>query len=810
MTRLTRCRVVMFPALWIAVFLLVSVACGGAQQASTPEGARPSADQEMPRTTPGPEVHGHPNPKWAVAPSLEEQIFDALTYDRLVIVRASLLSVTATTEEEGAGYRPLHELRFTVHEYLEGSGPTELVVVVRGERTYPTEPLARREAEYAASQRNTSWDNRQATLFVGLAEASAQGTGGSGGTSRRAAFMRSNPEESPWDYTVDHMSRAWLPGEAAATGTDSVAANFRFITDGAKSPAPTITMADLRTQIAALKAEFDAGKGIFGFEECISRRILYERLTRAQNLGPRPKAKTIGSGLAAGTGIDIREDNHGEPQYNNYWLKGPDASFFQAVNVDDDTSPANGYTYMLATARPLLAGTYRVHYMPQHYTHVPCNFKPSVSYSDWTVTVTAPAGTVHEAFFDLLVGTTGFPLPPDFAISGVSTAIHLLDWNNGKVVLTLYPYANLAGHTLDFIGLDGTVILSLDAGAAVVDRTTGTLTWPVATQPWREEDQLMLRIRQSATRLAAPAAPTNPVATADDTEVDLSWDAVSGAAKYRVEYRLSTSSSWTTDDASVTGTSHTVDGLTCGTAYDFRVSAYGNGTTRKAAWGTAATVSGSTDACANRNRAPAFGASSYTFSVREDASTGDAVGSVSATDADAGDTVTYSITAGNADGKFAVNGSTGAITVAGALDYETTASYTLTAQAADGNGGTTTVSVAISVTDVVEPSVGPSITISGLVTTLGKGESDEFTVTATLGQDTTGIFLIALLTSGSGISLNSGCTSGDRTVILPIGVTSHTATFTLHGCAAPGGTITARLIHGTTIATTTQAVTVTA
>ena len=102
------------------------------------------------------------------------------------------------------------------------------------------------------------------------------------------------------------------------------------------------------------------------------------------------------------------------------------------------------------------------------------------------------------------------------------------------------------------------------------------------------------------------------------------------------------------------------------------------------------------------NSAPAFGYSAYSLSVAEDASVGDAVGTVSAGDADAGDTLTYSITEGNGDGKFAIGG-TGDITVAAALDYETETAYTLTVQAADDNTATATATVNVAVTDVVDP-----------------------------------------------------------------------------------------------------------
>ncbi len=109
---------------------------------------------------------------------------------------------------------------------------------------------------------------------------------------------------------------------------------------------------------------------------------------------------------------------------------------------------------------------------------------------------------------------------------------------------------------------------------------------------------------------------------------------------------------------------------------------------------------------AQTNRAPVFGSATYSFSVAEDAATGTAVGSVSATDAD-DDGLTYSIETGNGDGKFAMDGSSGAITTTGALDHATTPSYALTVQADDGNGGTATATVNVTVTDVEETSPGP-------------------------------------------------------------------------------------------------------
>ena len=77
--------------------------------------------------------------------------------------------------------------------------------------------------------------------------------------------------------------------------------------------------------------------------------------------------------------------------------------------------------------------------------------------------------------------------------------------------------------------------------------------------------------------------------------------------------------------------------------------------------------------------APTFGAASYAFKAAENAAVGATVGQVKAT-GQGKDAVSYTLTAGNTGGAFAVNAKTGAITVAKALDYETTASYSLTVQ----------------------------------------------------------------------------------------------------------------------------------
>ena len=218
----------------------------------------------------------------------------------------------------------------------------------------------------------------------------------------------------------------------------------------------------------------------------------------------------------------------------------------------------------------------------------------------------------------------------------------------------------------------------------------------------------------------APPAPQGLSVTLADGTFSLTWGEVTGAARYEAQYRVSGSDEeWATLEATE-GTSSTLSpegGPACGSTYEFRVRAYGDGETYAAGWGAASDAAyATTDAC---NQAPVFDPASYDFTVSEDAATGDSVGAVSATDPDADDTVTYAITAGNGDGKFAMDESTGAITVAGALDHEATASYSLTVEASDGNSGTATTTVEIGVTDV--PEDAPSAP-EGLSVSLANGE----------------------------------------------------------------------------------------
>ena len=167
--------------------------------------------------------------------------------------------------------------------------------------------------------------------------------------------------------------------------------------------------------------------------------------------------------------------------------------------------------------------------------------------------------------------------------------------------------------------------------------------------------------------LTPPPAPDGVDLVLADGVFTITWDAVSGADKYEPQYQTVTGDEWTalpeTEEISTTYTPG--GGLACGTVYRFRVRAYG-GIMHSAEWVTpSGEVTHTTEAC---NEAPGFNTDSYAFTVDEDAALDFVVGTVSAPDTDEGDMVSYSITTGNEDGKFAIAESTGVITIAATLD----------------------------------------------------------------------------------------------------------------------------------------------
>ena len=112
---------------------------------------------------------------------------------------------------------------------------------------------------------------------------------------------------------------------------------------------------------------------------------------------------------------------------------------------------------------------------------------------------------MHEAFFDPVTDGTavaaddanGVLKPATFTgADGASATIERIEWESGTVKLEVSPHTVVAGHAVDFIELDGSVSLSLHADQATVDAANDTLSWSVASQPWDDGDELMVRVRE--------------------------------------------------------------------------------------------------------------------------------------------------------------------------------------------------------------------------------------------------------------------------------------------------------------------------
>ena len=155
------------------------------------------------------------------------------------------------------------------------------------------------------------------------------------------------------------------------------------------------------------------------------------------------------------------------------------------------------------------------------------------------------------------------------------------------------------------------------------------------------------------------------------------------------------------------------------------------------------------------------------FSVAENSAMGTAVGSVTATDPDQtspNNVLTYAITNGNTGNAFVINPTTGEITVADALDYETTVSYSLVVTVTDGGSPSRsdTGTITITVTDVDENTA--PVFANGATATVSYAENGTTAVTTVIARDAdAGQTVSFTLTGGADESLFSITSAGELT-----------------------------------------------
>jgi Zn-dependent metalloprotease len=177
------------------------------------------------------------------------------------------------------------------------------------------------------------------------------------------------------------------------------------------------------------------------------------------------------------------------------------------------------------------------------------------------------------------------------------------------------------------------------------------------------------------------------------------------------------------------------------------------------------TVPGGTGTSATNFRvlhAPVIGP--QTFGLAENSANSTVVGTVTASDPDAGETLSYSITGGNTGGAFNFSGNQLVVANATALDFETTPTFSLTVQVTDNGPSPQSASatVTVNLSDVAEGPTGvglspqslpenqPTSTAVGNFSTTGPGTGYAYSLVSGVGSTDNASFQIVggqLLTS---------------------------------------------------------------
>ena len=453
-------------------------------------------------------------PLYAGDSLIEEKVINSSTVVRATMASSSLEVIVDADGE----YAVAVKFNLVVTEYLKGTGPSNIVAVWVDGNFYDSREKADSRRDVLLAERDTQWDDREAIIFL-------YGILSGFGASLDAQLQRADhfllyvgDPYSLDDFYSLHSTRnkRWLP---AATSTVSTDDDQEFLLD-VPPPVETITLGDLKRRITEVTAEFDGGDGSEEYRHCVLSKY---RHIRNQRNWPEERGNPYGiwdlnysliSGQPVGTVLDERESGSNIPNVRiTRWLEGSDSSLFDyqegdstAADVDRDGENDDiRYDIMVSLARPIPAGEYRFDLKEAWPRYAICNFVIS---NEWTVTAVAPEGVLHEALFDPVTdgsavaadNSNGVLKPASFTDAGATSTIERIEWEagtgeSGTVKLKLSPHNALAGRVVDFIELDSTVSLSLIVDDATVDAANHTLTWTVASQPWEDGDQLMVRIR---------------------------------------------------------------------------------------------------------------------------------------------------------------------------------------------------------------------------------------------------------------------------------------------------------------------------
>ena len=785
-----------------------------------------------------------------------------------MVVRASLKTVSTAVERYYVmGYRPIpagEDLdyvpalvnTFDVEEYIKGSGGDEIVALALGQWEETESAATGRLAELLAG-RPTWADDREAVLFLNKNPKVPSTVNQS--DRYLAGYVEHRPGEDGYTVASRHV-RAWLPdaeapGASGGATTQRAATVQRFLLAEPRSTStasrsasggtstqpdpPTITLGALKSKAIAIVAEIVAGDGSEAYEKCVKAKYYVDRRsrTRVSESGRFEPAYEMGSGLATGYVLHSDYRAFGLPPdiTGRYWTEGPDGDLFTVETYDPrpirayvpPSAPPDHTQYgrRTVTVRPLPAGEYRYRSLGIPASRLICNlmgdFERQNIGAHATVTVTAPSGVTHEAFFDPAdlspgVGansSSGVLKPSTFG----SNSLERIEWASGTLKVNLT--GSHAGQHLDFLDQDGELVESVAVDDAV--SSGGLLTWSVPAQPWESDDKLMARLYRKTMELCAPrehfakpgACYQDPVFAGAPFSFTVAEDIAVGSAVGTVAVSHPEMATTTlaiisgddnghfaiSDEGAIT-TAHQLDRETT-PSYTLTVQADAGRWSRATAEVTV-TVTPVT----------------VTLSPREEQYFTGTDMTIEWSDPDGCDN-RYFVGVYNNEELYRVERILGfhpapATTTLSAdlnLSWDRVPSHDwwVGVHCAPDDGSEWRVvgkaSLQWGLPSATEP---PAITIADLGATLANGQSDGFTVSAS-NLDATASYTIRVTTDDADLGFDSGCTDRQEEVTVTAESASHTAALTLHGCATPGGTVTATLLSGgATIDTATQDVTV--
>jgi hypothetical protein len=189
----------------------------------------------------------------------------------------------------------------------------------------------------------------------------------------------------------------------------------------------------------------------------------------------------------------------------------------------------------------------------------------SGSLYDWRVTATCASGTGAAATAQfttqtVCVAPTGLSSTPGSTTATVSWAAvtaatsYAVDYKLNSSSTWISFSTAQTGTSANLSGLTASSLYDWRVSATCPSGTTSATAAQFTT-----------------TAPAVCDAPTGLTSTPGSTSATVSWTAVSGAVSYAVDYKLNSSSTWTSFSTAQTATSASLTGLTASSLYDWRV-----------------------------------------------------------------------------------------------------------------------------------------------------------------------------------------------------------------------------------------------